>query len=160
MTTRSHRRSAYLEKLRDPRWQKRRLEILDRDDWRCRRCFDSEHTLHVHHVWYAPGGDPWDVTDDGLLTLCERCHADEEYRAAVETRLLRALRRRFGVFSVEMIADALEDALARPGAPAWRVGTPGVVAAVLVDADAWDRANVPDSDVCESVAGVSEIRSE
>jgi hypothetical protein len=35
-----------------------------------------------------------------------------------------------------------------------------VVAAVLVDADAWDRANVPDSDVRESVAGVSEIRSE
>ncbi len=25
----------YAEQLKDPRWQKRRLEILQRDEWRC-----------------------------------------------------------------------------------------------------------------------------
>ena len=31
-------REAYYRKLRDPRWQKRRLEIFARDDWTCQGC--------------------------------------------------------------------------------------------------------------------------
>lgn len=63
----------YSEKLRDPRWQKRRLRIMERDNWRCQVCFDDESTLHVHHVWYA-GRDPWDGPDEALITLCHECH--------------------------------------------------------------------------------------
>lgn len=46
--TRDQRRSEYLEKLKDPRWQKRRLEIFQRDEFTCQVCFDTESTLHVH----------------------------------------------------------------------------------------------------------------
>ena len=66
----------YLEKLKDPRWQKRRLEIFERDKFTCTQCFDSETTLHVHHIVYVKGYDPWDYEDDRLLTLCEKCHAE------------------------------------------------------------------------------------
>lgn len=65
----------YSEKLRDPRWQRRRLQIMERDNWRCQLCFDDESTLHVHHVWYA-GRDPWDAPDEALITLCHECHEE------------------------------------------------------------------------------------
>ncbi|MCK5609460.1 HNH endonuclease [Candidatus Pacearchaeota archaeon] len=62
----------YKEKLRDPRWQKRRLEILDRDGWKCTECGNSKLELHVHHLKYS--GDPWEVGDEDLKTLCKECH--------------------------------------------------------------------------------------
>lgn len=67
-------KSAYGEKLRDPRWQKKRLEILQRDAFTCRLCGDSQSTLHVHHLRYERGADPWDYPSSALLTTCESCH--------------------------------------------------------------------------------------
>jgi hypothetical protein len=63
----------YSEKLKDPRWQKKRLEILQRDEFRCRNCFDNESELHVHHQVYRK--DPWDCPDHFLVTLCKECHS-------------------------------------------------------------------------------------
>jgi hypothetical protein len=67
----------YSEKLKDPRWQKKRLEILSRDGFACQRCYDDESTLHVHHRRYIPGRDPWDYPPEMLVTLCAKCHDDE-----------------------------------------------------------------------------------
>jgi hypothetical protein len=75
--------SSYAEKLRDPRWQRRRLEVLERDEWMCRSCFSTAKTLHVHHTRYV-GRDPWDTPPDLLVTLCESCH---EIRTLAERRL-------------------------------------------------------------------------
>jgi hypothetical protein len=66
--------SSYWEKLRDPRWQKKRLQILERDRWACVRCGDTTTTLNVHHGYYERGLDPWDYGDYSLWTLCEPCH--------------------------------------------------------------------------------------
>jgi hypothetical protein len=64
----------YKEKWKDPRWQKKRLKIMERDSWRCQVChFDSEQ-LAVHHIKYKWGKDPWDYDDDELITLCKTCH--------------------------------------------------------------------------------------
>lgn len=78
-------RSAYVELLRDPRWQKKRLKILERDGWACRLCGDAKKTLSVHHRYYAKGIDPWDYEDDSLVTACDACHEilDERRRALV-----------------------------------------------------------------------------
>ncbi len=64
----------YIELLRDPRWQRKRNGILERDDYRCRFCWDSKVNLQVHHKRYAASRIPWDVPDSWLITLCERCH--------------------------------------------------------------------------------------
>lgn len=64
----------YSEKLRDPRWQKKRLLILERDEFTCRSCGNSSKTLHVHHLSYIKGNSPWEYPDKNLLTLCEVCH--------------------------------------------------------------------------------------
>lgn len=67
----------YSEKLRDPRWQKKRLQILERDDFTCICCETTEIELHVHHREYSKG-DPWEVDDLSLVTLCKDCHALSE----------------------------------------------------------------------------------
>lgn len=64
----------YGEQLKDPRWQKRRLEILQRDNWTCQECSDNKSTLHVHHRRYVRGQMAWQAADDDLVTLCEGCH--------------------------------------------------------------------------------------
>ena len=69
----------YSEKLKDPRWQKRRLEILERDNWTCRECGVKNKTLNVHHRWYAKRVDIWDAEDACLVALCDDCHQWEHY---------------------------------------------------------------------------------
>lgn len=67
-------KATYKEKLLDPRWQRRRLEVLSRDKFACQYCGNTEQTLHVHHYSYAKSGNPWDAEDESLITLCADCH--------------------------------------------------------------------------------------
>lgn len=67
----------YAEKLKDPRWQKKRLEILNRDGFKCTRCESEKKTLHVHHLYYNKGFEPWEARSEHLETLCEDCHQQE-----------------------------------------------------------------------------------
>jgi hypothetical protein len=70
--------STYSDKLKDPRWQKKRLEILERDNYSCNDCgtgLNGGKTLHVHHKEYIFGKDPWDYSEENFITLCEGCHA-------------------------------------------------------------------------------------
>lgn len=64
----------YAEKLKDPRWQKKRLKIMSRDKWKCRKCGDDKTTLQVHYKKYYPNTEPWDYEDKYLITVCENCH--------------------------------------------------------------------------------------
>jgi hypothetical protein len=64
----------YFEKLKDPRWQRRRLEIMQRANFACEMCGDTSETLNVHHGYYSRGLDPWDYDDHSLHCLCEACH--------------------------------------------------------------------------------------
>ena len=64
----------YLEKLKDPRWQKKRLEILQRDDFQCQCCGDTESEVHVHHTYYVFGKEVWEYDNETLITLCSSCH--------------------------------------------------------------------------------------
>lgn len=65
---------SYSEKLKDPRWQKKRLEILQRDDFKCLCCGEKEKTLHVHHFQEDYSIEPWGHDNISLVTLCEDCH--------------------------------------------------------------------------------------
>lgn len=85
--------TTYAEKLKDPRWQKRRLEILSRDDWACQACGDKTSTLHVHHRFYERGLEPWEAANWALVTLCEDCHElEKENRPALENELIESLK--------------------------------------------------------------------
>lgn len=83
----------YSDKLKDPRWQKKRLQIFERDHWTCQWCFGTTKTLAVHHKVYKSKIEPWDYEDSELLTVCEDCHQyDYDERASAEHDLLRALK--------------------------------------------------------------------
>jgi hypothetical protein len=71
-------RISYGELLKDPRWQKKRLYIMGRDEFSCKKCGDSKSTLSVHHRHYLPARLPWDYPDELLVTLCDPCHKEEE----------------------------------------------------------------------------------
>lgn len=75
----------YSDKLKDPRWQARRLEILTRDEFSCKRCYSEDDVLNVHHLKYLLGLEPWEYCDDDLITLCQACHkAVSQYRLPEE----------------------------------------------------------------------------
>lgn len=81
-------RKTYSEKLLDPRWQRKRLEILGRDGFSCRSCGSTTKTLHVHHLFYKKGAEPWDYNSGDLVTACDECHAQlEVFRSLVLARL-------------------------------------------------------------------------
>lgn len=68
---------SYEEKLKDPRWQKKRLEIMERDKFTCQVCergINDGTPLNVHHLVYDKEKEPWEYASSDLITLCERCH--------------------------------------------------------------------------------------
>ena len=65
----------YADKLKDPRWQQKRLEIFERDKFTCKCCQAKDRTLHVHHLYYKNNTEPWDYPSEALDTLCEYCHS-------------------------------------------------------------------------------------
>ena len=67
---------SYSDLLRDPRWQRKRLETLQAAGWACSNCGDKTKTLHVHHLKYRRGAKPWEYEADELRSLCEKCHDD------------------------------------------------------------------------------------
>lgn len=91
----------YGELLRDPRWQRRRLEVMDRDGWACRHCEADDQELQVHHKRYS-GGAPWEVPMEWLVTLCKDCHGR-----------VTELRRTANDILAEMTADELAAAVGR-----------------------------------------------
>ena len=66
----------YRQERLDPRWQKRRLEIMQRDGFKCRDCESNKETLNVHHAYYVKGRRCWSYPDFALETLCHGCHND------------------------------------------------------------------------------------
>src|SRR4051812_4223006 len=66
--------SQYTRQLSDPRWQRKRLEIMQAADWKCVRCDCDDMELHVHHAEYHDDKKPWEYEDKFLLCLCSDCH--------------------------------------------------------------------------------------
>lgn len=94
----------YSEKLKDPRWQKKRLEILNRDEFTCQMCLDKESTLHVHHGYYEKNYNPWDYDSNTLHTVCENCHLEIE---GVKRDLHMEMARIPPLFLHELMGDIL-----------------------------------------------------
>lgn len=72
----------YLDQIKSPKWQKRRLDILNRDDFTCQMCGSKDKTLHVHHTIYIPKRKIWEYSDKQLITLCEDCYNKEHFEYA------------------------------------------------------------------------------
>jgi|DEB3_MinimDraft_2_1074329.scaffolds.fasta_scaffold01575_8 hypothetical protein len=72
--SKSNFKSSYGALLRNPKWQKARLETMQRANFACERCGDKESTLNVHHKNYKQGKNPWEYELSNFVCLCEACH--------------------------------------------------------------------------------------
>ena len=79
---------SYSDRLKDPRWQKRRLKVMESAGFRCENCGEKTKTLNVHHKYYERGADPWDYPDFALACLCEDCHEAAEHERLTLLRFI------------------------------------------------------------------------
>ena len=137
----------YWEKLKDPRWQRRRLEIMERDNFKCRHCRSDSNTLNVHHRVYNKGAQPWDYDDHLLITLCESCHESAEKARASVASLMGANR----IMDKDMvcIAEALSSDPDHLTFLGWAVGE--IAMAINLQKRVFDKRelNTEDDDCCE-----------
>lgn len=78
----------YAEQLKDPRWQKKRLKIMERDNFACVACGNTKRELHVHHGVYIKGLLAWEYELKYLHTLCNLCHDTTELFMPLIYRLI------------------------------------------------------------------------
>lgn len=86
---------AYETYLKRGEWQKRRLHIFERDNFKCQcsTCKSPNSNLEVHHIEYLSFDlKPWEYPDDMLITLCNICHSKETKRFHHEEKLLTAFK--------------------------------------------------------------------
>jgi hypothetical protein len=85
--------SYYSDKLADPRWQRKRLEILQAANFRCEDCGRGDIELQVHHCAYLPGKKTWEHDVSLLMCVCVYCHANRQNREdAIRVSLGRIMR--------------------------------------------------------------------
>lgn len=110
--------NAYREKLRDPRWQKLRLQVFERDGWKCINCNTGIHgkkTLCVHHWAYIRGREPWDYPLTNFATMCWDCHQKEHDERPMADAVVKAVMRRIPVAYADLIARELNGHIRRRG---------------------------------------------
>lgn len=85
-------RTPYIELLKRPEWQKKRLEVLEHAVWRCQLCGRKDMELHVHHSYYTKGKKPWQYPLGSMVALCKKHHSwlhdrerAEKYEAVYQT---------------------------------------------------------------------------
>lgn len=130
--------AVYLELLKDPRWQRRRLEILERDGWKCTSCGDDKKTLHVHHKFYD-GRKPWEYEPEALATLCVDCHAKE----TDDSRILKAAIRKLDSGDLLRVAGYIEAIIAA------RECTPLLISDAQMALGAADAFGITDDEVID-----------
>jgi hypothetical protein len=97
----------YSEKLLTRKWQEKRVRIFERDNFKCKNeCCKNKidnQRLEIHHLMYMGGIDPWDYSNDMLITLCNVCHGKEINRVELEKSLANTFQMK-GFLSNDLLA--------------------------------------------------------
>jgi hypothetical protein len=64
---------SFSEQYNHPNWQRKRLEVMERDEFKCMTCGNKQKLLHVHHNTYD-GKYLWECRMQSMITLCVDCH--------------------------------------------------------------------------------------
>lgn len=83
-------KEAYIEKLRRPEWQKKRLAVLNHAKFRCQICGSKTNTLNVHHSYYSKGKEPWEYPTGSMIAACEDCHGRVIHKRAAVAPIIAA----------------------------------------------------------------------
>lgn len=72
-------------------WKIKRLSILQRDKFKCRKC-GSKNKLHVHHKIYEKGLMAWEAENKNLITLCFLCHEAEHAKKPISSFFIKKIK--------------------------------------------------------------------
>ena len=64
----------YSNLLKNPKWQKKRLEVLEAMGFKCENCGKDDQELQVHHRIYSANLKPWEHDIKTMAVWCENCH--------------------------------------------------------------------------------------
>lgn len=78
----------YQQQIKHPNWQKKRLEVLEANNFQCKNCEAKEQELHVHHPFYRRGAMIWEYETHELECLCHKCHKETH---AIDERIKKRL---------------------------------------------------------------------
>lgn len=149
-------KTSYSDKLKDPRWQKLRLRILERDKFTCVECGTITDTLHVHHLIYRKAVDPWDYDDGDLITYCEKCH---RYFEEVVDQFRMRMRLR-GIRVASQLDDLLECSSFHVGAMEWRNEPYSILRVAHALAESGHIAKTLGMDDSETVAAIYKAKAD
>lgn len=131
----------YAEKLKDPRWQKKRLEVMNAARFECEWCGEKESELHIHHPAYRKGAEPWEYEARELACLCRKCHGKATSALHIWREMMLADKSGFMSFLELATSGVIDDACLRliqimsdaRDAGRMKIGHSGSVAAVASD---------------------------
>lgn len=106
---------SYHDQLRDPRWQRKRLEILSAANFKCENCGATDNELNVHHSGYLKGQPAWEHPDELLHCLCRDCHkerqaTEESLKLEMMKRLRRVRTERIKAVCFDILEQAIKEA--------------------------------------------------
>lgn len=70
---------SYYEQLKHPLWQKKKAEIMNRDEFKCTICNCDTKQLSVHHLCYFPDTLIWEYDNELMQTVCFEHHNQLTY---------------------------------------------------------------------------------
>jgi len=73
---------SYPEQMKHPFWQRKRLEIMQRDEFKCTICGATEKQLTIHHLCYFPNTLAWEYDNELMVTICQFHHEQITYDMA------------------------------------------------------------------------------
>lgn len=68
--------NSYRRKLDTPQWRQFAAATKQRRGGGCQCCKRTDLGLHVHHIFYENGREPWEYGDDEVVVLCPPCHKE------------------------------------------------------------------------------------
>ena len=99
--------SNYSEKLKHPSWQKKRLQIFERDNFICQSCKSTDQQLQVHHILYSK--NPIETLDEYLITLCENCHTEITIQIEDVKTIFQILQKNKKFKEIQMLTHLIND---------------------------------------------------
>lgn len=109
-------KSDFWELYKHPKWQKKRLEVMQAAGHRCERCGDDEHELQIHHGFYARNRKPWEYPNETLFCLCKECHEIAGYlRVSLMEEVAKVKPDLYEEAIPKSVADALKPYTRNPG---------------------------------------------